>query len=220
MHFEFGQPMRESDLLLELDVAAAVRQHRAARVKYIEKRKALETVENWKNSTEMAGARRSLTRARRAIEDQERRLKRTRFLLEQGLIAQSEHEDVERQYQDQLPDFEATREDFDAVLAGGGEEALDKASLEFRTAEERMLELEADLDKGSIRAPLSGVVAGIAIGTGAAYGFCRFFEWEFLASPTAVAAGLGVSSAMGLFFGFQPAYQASRLDLIAALVGE
>ena len=65
-----------------------------------------------------------------------------------------------------------------------------------------------------------GGVAGIAIGTGAAYGFCRFFEWEFLASPTAVAAGLGVSSAMGLFFGFQPAYQASRLDPIVALVGE
>ena len=158
MHFEFGQPVRVGDLLLELDVGAAVRQHRAARVKYIEKRKALETVENWKNSTEMAGARRSLTRARRAIEDQERRLKRTRFLLEQGLIAQSEHEDVERQYQGQLLDFEATREDFDAVLAGGGEEALDKASLELRTAEERMLELEADLDKGSIRASLSGVV--------------------------------------------------------------
>ncbi len=76
----------------------------------------------------------------------------------EGLIAQSEHEGAERQYQNQLLDFEATREEFDAALARGGEEALDKASLELSAAEERMLELAADLDKGSVHAPLSGVV--------------------------------------------------------------
>ncbi len=65
-----------------------------------------------------------------------------------------------------------------------------------------------------------GGIVGIALGTGGAYGVCRFFEWEFMVSPISVAAGVGVSSAMGLFFGFQPAYQASRLDPIVALQGE
>ncbi len=68
---------------------------------------------------------------------------------------------------------------------------------------------------------MGGGVVGILIGTGATYGLCRFFfEWDFFVSPTSIAAGVGVSSAIGLFFGFQPAYQASRLDPIIALQGE
>ena len=71
-----------------------------------------------------------------------------------------------------------------------------------------------------LKTSAGGGIVGIALGTGGAYGVCRFFEWEFMVSPISVAAGVGVSSAMGLFFGFQPAYQASRLDPIIALQGE
>ena len=67
---------------------------------------------------------------------------------------------------------------------------------------------------------LGGGIAGVVVGTGAAYGICQFFEWGFLLSPTSIIAGVGVSSAVGLFFGFQPAYQASRLDPIVALQGD
>ena len=67
---------------------------------------------------------------------------------------------------------------------------------------------------------LSGGIAGVAVGCGAAYGICNSFEWEFFFSPTPIAVGVGVSSIIGVFFGFQPAYQASRLDPIVALQGE
>ena len=66
---------------------------------------------------------------------------------------------------------------------------------------------------------LCGGLAGIVVGTGATYGVCRFTGWEFFVSPTSVAIGVGVSSVVGVFFGFQPAYQASRLDPIVALQG-
>ena len=68
---------------------------------------------------------------------------------------------------------------------------------------------------------LAGGAAGVLVGSGAAYGICRFFEWGFFVSPTSIIiAGVGVSSVVGIFFGFQPAYQASRLDPIVALQGE
>ena len=67
---------------------------------------------------------------------------------------------------------------------------------------------------------LGGGIAGVVVGNGTAYGICQYFAWEFLLSPTPIVAGVGVSTVVGLFFGFQPAYQASRLDPIVALQGE
>ena len=63
-------------------------------------------------------------------------------------------------------------------------------------------------------------LAGIVVGCGATYGVCRFTGWEFFLLPTSIAIGVGVSSVVGVFFGFQPAYQASRLDPIVALQGQ
>ena len=162
VHFQYGQEVKEGDLLVELDTTEAVRKHREVQVKYIEKLEAYENVANWESGPEMAEARRSFTRARMALENQERRLKRTTFLLEQGLIAASEHEDAERQYQSQLLDFEAARDDFEAAGAGGSREALDKAALELSTAEEELAELAENLGKSRVHAPLAGVVLAAA----------------------------------------------------------
>ena len=162
VHFQYGQTVDEGDLLVELDTTEAVRKHREAQVKRIEKLAAYDNVSNWENGPEMAEARRSFTRARMTLEDQERRLKRTAFLLEQGLIAASEHEDAERQYQSQLLDFEAARDDFEATRAGGGREALEKVVLELTTAEDELAELTESLGKSSVHAPLAGVILASA----------------------------------------------------------
>ena len=65
-----------------------------------------------------------------------------------------------------------------------------------------------------------GGILGTAVGLGTTYAACRFSEWEFSLSGVSILLGIGVASAVGLFFGFQPAYQAARLDPIAALHGE
>ena len=165
VHFQNGQEVRKGDLLVELDTSEAVRTHREAQVKYIEALTAFETVRDWESGPEMAEARRAFTRARLALESQENQLKRTAFLLEQGLVPASQHEDAERQYQGQLLDFEAAREDLEAARARGGHEALDKAALELSTAEEEMQELARSLDQGRVHAPLSGVVLARSGGT-------------------------------------------------------
>lgn len=65
-----------------------------------------------------------------------------------------------------------------------------------------------------------GGVLGIVLGVGASYLICYFVGWTFLVSTTAVGLGVGITVAVGIFFGFYPAYMAARLDPIAALRGK
>ena len=66
---------------------------------------------------------------------------------------------------------------------------------------------------------LLGGVFGIALGIGTSYVICQFANWTFLVPAISIALGVGVASAVGLFFGYYPAWQAARLDPIAALRG-
>ncbi len=67
---------------------------------------------------------------------------------------------------------------------------------------------------------LLGGVLGTAVGIGGTYAVCHFTEWDFFVSWISISLGIGVASVVGIFFGFQPAYQAARLDPIAALHSE
>ncbi len=72
----------------------------------------------------------------------------------------------------------------------------------------------------SVILTLAGGLLGILLGLAATWAICRFTGWEFLISGISVASGLGTAAAAGLFFGFQPARQAARLDPIAGLQAE
>ncbi len=64
---------------------------------------------------------------------------------------------------------------------------------------------------------LIGGVIGIALGLGGSYAIAYFAQWRTLVSPEAVALAFVFSAAVGVFFGFYPARQASRLNPIDAL---
>ena len=64
---------------------------------------------------------------------------------------------------------------------------------------------------------LVGGIIGIIMGHGAALMVETYLKWPIESSPGAVAAAFGVSVAVGIVFGFYPAYKASKLDPIDAL---
>jgi len=62
-----------------------------------------------------------------------------------------------------------------------------------------------------------GGLIGIIMGIGASKLLATFKSWPSLISPGSIVIAFLVSSAVGIFFGFYPARQASRLDPIDAL---
>jgi len=64
---------------------------------------------------------------------------------------------------------------------------------------------------------LVGGAVGILVGHGGSLLVRLLLNWPVETSPTAIAASVLVSAAVGVVFGWWPAYKASRLDPIEAL---
>jgi putative ABC transport system permease protein len=69
----------------------------------------------------------------------------------------------------------------------------------------------------SVILSLVGGLLGILFGVGASRIIAHFAHWQFALSTSAILLGVGVSNAVGVFFGYYPARQASLLDPIVAL---
>ncbi len=69
----------------------------------------------------------------------------------------------------------------------------------------------------SVILTITGGVLGVVFGMIATYVACQFTGWDFHVSWLSVIIGFGTATLAGLFFGFQPAWQAARLDPIAGL---
>jgi ABC-type antimicrobial peptide transport system permease subunit len=65
-----------------------------------------------------------------------------------------------------------------------------------------------------------GGIGGILIGLAATQAIAAYAGWPALFSTEAMIAAVSVSAAVGLFFGFYPAWKAARLDPIVALRSE
>jgi len=62
-----------------------------------------------------------------------------------------------------------------------------------------------------------GGVAGIALGAVASGIIAQMLKWSTSVSPASIALSFAVAAAVGVFFGYYPARQASRLDPIDSL---
>ena len=64
---------------------------------------------------------------------------------------------------------------------------------------------------------LAGGLVGIILGVAAAALIAQALDWSTVVSPMSVLLAFGVAGAIGVFFGWYPARQASMLDPIVAL---
>jgi len=64
---------------------------------------------------------------------------------------------------------------------------------------------------------LSAGIVGMGLGVAASSVISQTLKWPVLISPVSIGIAFGFSCAVGVFFGFYPAFRASRLDPIEAL---
>ena len=62
-----------------------------------------------------------------------------------------------------------------------------------------------------------GGLLGVLAGYSGALFMTRLWGWQTVVRPETVLIALGVSVAIGLFFGIWPAHRASKMDPIASL---
>ena len=63
----------------------------------------------------------------------------------------------------------------------------------------------------------SAALLGIALGLGGSLAIGQFAGWRTSLSAASVVLAVGFAAAIGIFFGFYPAFRASKLDPIEAL---
>jgi putative ABC transport system permease protein len=64
---------------------------------------------------------------------------------------------------------------------------------------------------------LIGGLVGVVIGIAAAVGVAHAADWPAIVSPRIILLAFGITAGVGIFFGYYPAWKASRLDPIDAL---
>ena len=69
----------------------------------------------------------------------------------------------------------------------------------------------------AVAVSLIGGVIGIVIGLAGSIAAARIGDWPIITSPIAALLAIGFAALVGIFFGYYPAYKASRLDPIIAL---
>ena len=156
--FAYGQRVSQGKVLLRLDMDETRLKRLEARVEYENAKKAMDDLATWQSSAEVASALRSLSKARMSMEGEAAALKRSAFLLREGLIPASQHEDARRRFESQKLDLEAARQDLDAVRAKGGEDAKRVAMVKLDKTRSRLRAVEKALARDTVRAPISGVV--------------------------------------------------------------
>ncbi len=155
---QIGQSVQKGDLLMELDTEKLQIEYRQAEVDYIKKLDNLNALQDWENSTEVADANRRYRRAKLALDNVRKRLERSNFLLDQGIIPASQQEEAQQSFESQLLDFEAATQELDAVKQKASEDELRVAALEVENAHTLLKKLENNLSLSTVVAPIAGIV--------------------------------------------------------------
>lgn len=166
VHARQGQRVAQGDLLVELDTSQLVAEHRRSQVEHIRTLDRLAELEDWENSAEMARARRALHRAKVDLDEAERTLGQTAFLLDEGLIPAAEHDDAQQRHENRKLDFEAANRELETVQAKSNDEVRQIARLEAENASDQLREYEEKLSLAAVLAPIAGIITAEQGNTG------------------------------------------------------
>ncbi|WP_248803119.1 efflux RND transporter periplasmic adaptor subunit [Pseudomonas sp. MWU13-2100] len=155
---EQGQRVEPGQTLLQMDPALLEIQLRDALSAQLKARRAVQELQDWSNSQQVARSRRSLRAAEMSVGNNERKLRESQTLFQRGIIARSELDDLQQQLQTQRLDLQAAQGDLQQALEQGKGEYRQIADMELTNATVKYEALRTLLAEKNVLAPFAGIV--------------------------------------------------------------
>ncbi|QXI25580.1 efflux RND transporter periplasmic adaptor subunit [Pseudomonas vanderleydeniana] len=155
---EQGQRVESGQTLLQMDPGLLEIQLRDALSAQLKARRAVQELQDWKNSPQVSRAQRTLRSAQMTVGNSERKLNESQKLFERGIIPRNELQDLQQQLQSQRIDLTAAEGDLQQALDQGKGEYRQIADMELTNATVKYEALKALLDGRNVVAPFAGIV--------------------------------------------------------------
>ena len=156
--FDYGQPVTEGQILAAIDPRDAEQMRDEAKASYLKARESAADMAAWSSGPEVSRARRALASADLDLKTTQRRMAETKSLLDRGLVARSEYDDLVEQARSQRMGLAAAQEDLAATLRQGQGGNAEAVALELQVAHARLTDLDSQLAGTVVRAPATGVI--------------------------------------------------------------
>ncbi|PKN05179.1 MAG: hypothetical protein CVU74_03110 [Deltaproteobacteria bacterium HGW-Deltaproteobacteria-9] len=158
MFFEYGQPVTKGQILLKLDRTEAQTKYREAKAAFIKAQEKFREVTKWETSDEIIKIGRSLAKAKMSLDNQKRTLTETEYLFKKGIVPATEYENAKQQHINAQLDYEAAEQELKTGMAKGKGDNYTVIRLEMENAKSKLTELEKQLNRADVVAPVSGTV--------------------------------------------------------------
>ncbi len=158
IHFQYGEMVEKDQLLIELDTTTAEIKLRQAKAALIKAETRLNELRTWEQRSEVANAKRTLLKTQVALANQEQEVKESERLFGMGIIPATEFENAKQQLANFRMDSQAAQESLTFILEQANQDNVKIAEFEVKNAQLEVNEIEAQIAKAKIYAPLSGIV--------------------------------------------------------------
>ncbi len=153
-----GERVERGQRLLELDTTQVEVEQRNARAAVIKADRHARDLHDWASGTEVAEARRRLSKAKMSLDAAREGLDETKALFDKGIVGRSEYEGAQREAAGQELDYTSAQQDLDDVQEQGNAENVGVAEMELENARVNLSRVEARLAQAVVVAPAAGVV--------------------------------------------------------------
>ncbi|MEE9934080.1 MAG: PAS domain S-box protein [Deltaproteobacteria bacterium] len=156
--FDYGQTVAKGQILLRLDRSETEVKYRDAKTAYIEAMEKVRELDNWSNSNEMAKAEQSVTRSKLTLDGYAKTLQETERLFKKEIVPATEYASARQQFTTAQMDYEASVRELQVVREKAQGQNRHIALLKLQNARQKLLDLEDQLRRADIAAPVSGTV--------------------------------------------------------------
>jgi len=156
--FEYGQTVQKGQLLLRMDTEELNTRIREATAKHIRAGQQLQNIRNWRQSTDVTQAERSLSRSRHARDTAARKLDEARILFDKGIISRAEYESAEESLRNSQLETNSAEDSLAAILEKGSPDNVRVAEFEFENANAELQSLRNHLAMAEVTSPVTGII--------------------------------------------------------------